>query len=493
MSRKRPLVSSDTSSSEFEAGTSSSYSICNPKRRIIQRRTVEKWITENDRELNTTLWLKFDMADREHVATLKCSVCCQFRNKLEAMRNFRPAFIRGSPNIRISSVKDHAASDMHAHAMLLFKKQQSSNVVEYSPIARSFAQASMDEATQDKIKKKFDISYMIAKEKMAFTKMKPICELEERHGVNLGAGYKNDHACATFVEFIAREQQEILLDALSKSNFFSLQADASVDAGNVELELYLILYFNAFAKDGTVHVCSKFFSARHLSSGTGAGLFESLKEAIEYMHIEEWKTKMIGFGCDGASANMAMGGLRGQLQSEFPWIFVFWCLAHRLELSVKDALKSTFFSTIDDLLLRMYYIYEKSPKKCRELEDIMVELKASLESSEISSKGGNRPLRACGTRFVAHKVAALERVIERFGAYFTHLSAMTEDPRMKSVDKQKMKGYILKWQSSQVLLGCAVFRDILNPPSILCKVLQEDEVCICVVRAIESILKTRNL
>ena len=120
----------------------------------------------------------------------------------------------------------------------------------------------------------------------------------------------------------------------------------------------------------------------------------------------------------------------------------------------------------------------------------MVELKASLESSEISSKGGNRPLRACGTRFVAHKVAALERVIERFGAYFTHLSAMTEDPRMKSVDKQKMKGYILKWQSSQVLLGCAVFRDILNPPSILCKVLQEDEVC--VVRAIESILKTKK-
>ena len=50
------------------------------------------------------------------------------------MRNFRPSFISGSPNIRISSVKDNAASDMHAHAMLLLKKQQSSNVVEYSPI-----------------------------------------------------------------------------------------------------------------------------------------------------------------------------------------------------------------------------------------------------------------------------------------------------------------------------------------------------------------------
>ena len=146
-----------------------------------------------------------------------------------------------------------------------------------------------------------------------------------------------------------------------------------------------------------------------------------------------------------------MGGI---LQSEFPWIFVFWCLAQRLELAVKDVLKSTFFSTVDDLLLRMYFIYEKSPKKCRALEDIVVELKACLEPSEISSKGGSRPLRACGTRFVAHKVAALERVIERFGAYLAHLTGMTEDPSMKPVDRQKMKGYVLKWQSSQVLLGC---------------------------------------
>ncbi len=133
------------------------------------------------------------------------------------------------------------------------------------------------------------------------------------------------------------------------------------------------------------------------------------------------------------TANMAEGGLRGLLKNEFPWIFVFWCLAHRLEL---DALKSTSFSTIDDLLLRMYYIYEKSPKECRALEDVIAELKSYLELSE---KGGSRPLRACGTRFVAHKVAALERVVERFGAYLTHLISMTED---EPADRQKMKGYV---------------------------------------------------
>ena len=480
--RKRQRVASSSS----EAGSSSTSG--EPKKRAVQRRTVEKWISELDREFDTSLWLKFDMADREHVALLKCSICSQFSDKLDSMRNFRPAFINGTANIRVSTVKDHAATDMHARAMLLLKKQQSSNVVEYAPIARCFAHASIDEATREKIKKKVDIAYMIAKEKMAFTKMKPICELQERHGVNLGNGYKTDRACASFIEFIAREQQEILLTKLSGSKFFSFLADASTDAGNIEVELFLILYFDAFASDCKVHVRSKFFASRHLGSGTGEGLFESLKTAVEYVGVDDWKTKLIGFGCDGASANMAEGG--GLLQANFPWIFVFWCLAHRLELSIKDALKSTFFSTIDNLLLRMYYIYEKSPKKCRELEDIADELKACLEPTEMSLKGGIRPLRSCGTRFVAHKVAALERVVERFGAYLAHLIGMTEDTSMKAADRQKMKGYVLNWQNSQVLLACAVFRDLLKPVSILCKVLQDNE--ICVVRAIDSICKTKN-
>jgi hypothetical protein len=50
-----------------------------------------------------------------------------------------------------------------------------------------------------------------------------------------------------------------------------------------------------------------------------------------------------------------------------------------------------------------------------------------------------------------------------------------------------VKGYVLKWQNAQVLHGCAVFRD---PSAILCKVLQEDE--ICTVRAVESICKTKK-
>ena len=76
---------------------------------------------ENDRVLNTSVWLKFDMADRDHVSSLRCEVCSQFKDKLVSMR---PAFINGTMNFRTTTFKEHAATDMHAHAMVLFKKQR---------------------------------------------------------------------------------------------------------------------------------------------------------------------------------------------------------------------------------------------------------------------------------------------------------------------------------------------------------------------------------
>ena len=93
--------------------------------RVVLKTTVDKWIAENDKTLNTALWLNYeaDPANRTRVVTLKCSICSRFREKLIGMRNYNAAFVEGSVNLRVSSVKAHAASDMHCRAMLLLKKQ----------------------------------------------------------------------------------------------------------------------------------------------------------------------------------------------------------------------------------------------------------------------------------------------------------------------------------------------------------------------------------
>ena len=57
------------------------------KKRGVSVKTVQKWITESDREMSTSVWLKYmyEKADRDYVAMLKCSMCIQFNEKLRGM------------------------------------------------------------------------------------------------------------------------------------------------------------------------------------------------------------------------------------------------------------------------------------------------------------------------------------------------------------------------------------------------------------------------
>ena len=65
---------------------------------------------------------------------------------------------------------------MHARAMLLLRKQQASDVMEYAPIARALT--TMDSHAEEMLKKKFDAAYVLGNEGITFTKMMPFCQLK---------------------------------------------------------------------------------------------------------------------------------------------------------------------------------------------------------------------------------------------------------------------------------------------------------------------------
>ena len=50
----------------------------------------------------------------------------------------------------------------------------------------------MGKRPKARTKCQFEIAYTVAKEKLAFSKMESLYELEELHGVGLGPGYKNN-------------------------------------------------------------------------------------------------------------------------------------------------------------------------------------------------------------------------------------------------------------------------------------------------------------
>ena len=98
------------------------------KKRAVFRKTVEKWIEENNRSLNMTVWLKFDSDSHDHVNTLSCKVCSQSKDKLIGMRNYPPAFVEGTSNVRASSFKDHAVTDMHTHFVWVLGESAGQNL-----------------------------------------------------------------------------------------------------------------------------------------------------------------------------------------------------------------------------------------------------------------------------------------------------------------------------------------------------------------------------
>ena len=72
----------------------------------------------------------------------------------------------------------------------------------------------------------------------------------------------------------------------------------------------------------------------------------------------------------------------------------------------------------------------KSPKKSRELAGIVVDLKEVFEFP----KGGDKPIRSQGSRWITHKRNALQRFIDRYGAYLNHLITLSEDETIRSDD-----------------------------------------------------------
>ena len=99
--------------------------------------------------------------------------------------------------------------------------------------------------------------------------------------------------------------------------------------------------------------------------------------------------------------------MKGTMQEALPWLFWTWCYSHRLELACKDALSSRLFKDTEEMLLRLYLIHAKSPKKSRELSDIASDLKEFFELS----KGGNLPVQFQGSQWISHKRSALQRLL----------------------------------------------------------------------------------
>jgi hypothetical protein len=211
--------------------------------------------------------------------------------------------------------------------------------------------------------------------------------------------------------------------------------DGSADKGRVENELFVILFCKRDDAQQQIRTCARYFCVLEPTKADADRLVECLSRALKSMGIDNLLERecvlsahefpvLVGCGTDGASVNVSnQNGMHDKLQAALPWLYWAWCYAHRLELACNDAFTSHLFHDIDEMLLRLYYLYEESPRKCRELSDLVDDLKEVFKFAE----SGNLPVRAHGSRWITYKWRALQRVVDRYGAYLNHLATLIED------------------------------------------------------------------
>ena len=154
-----------------------------------------------------------------------------------------------------------------------------------------------------------------------------------------------------------------------------------------------------------------------------------------------------------------------------------WCVAHRLELRLSDALSETEFKAVDQMLENLYHLYRKARKKLRQLKEVVEEYQKIYECEE----GGAKPKKGSGSRWICHKL---------WGMYITHLRNILDDPTYNSKEKAKITGYLRSWENSALILSVCFFIDLLTIPSILSLVYQKEH--ISPVESARSMEKTLN-
>ena len=99
---------------------------------------------------------------------------------------------------------------------------------------------------------------------------------------------------------------------------------------------------------------------------------------MEYLLNEGMKCllqRTVFLASDGASVNTGVKHiLISLIRKETPWVGFVWCFAHPLSLALKDALKE-WMEPITICLQNLYYFYEKSIIKLRELKNLHVILR----------------------------------------------------------------------------------------------------------------------
>jgi len=132
-----------------------------------------------------------------------------------------------------------------------------------------------------------------------------ICELDEAKGLDVGTQYRTDKKAAEFAASIAEAERVRIRKYMSDAKFVSVISDGSTDSSYQEAE---IVYVRT-CKAGVITV--NFSFVKNVPKGDAANISNVMMEGVQNF-VEDYSSKLIAAGCDGAS--VMLGKKTGAVQ-----------------------------------------------------------------------------------------------------------------------------------------------------------------------------------
>ena len=163
-------------------------------------------------------------------------------------------------------------------------------------------------------------------------------------------------------------------------------------------------------------------------------------------------------------------------------------MSHRLELALKDAFKNIDgMKDVENMLTTLYLMYKNSSKKWREIKELFIYL--LLKDEYEFNDNSLRPKKAYGTRWLDHRVSAMNTVFDKYGVFLAHIENLISTSKV-SKERATLEGHRRKSVKASVVLHLGIFLDILMPVRDLSLSLQKNNITVVdAADLLESTLK----
>ncbi|XP_018112796.1 zinc finger protein 862 isoform X2 [Xenopus laevis] len=277
-----------------------------------------------------------------------CHVCRQYT--VQSSRT--SAFIIGSKQFKIHTIKLHSQSNLHKKCLQLYKLRMHPEKTE--EMCRNMTLL-------------FNTAYHLAMEGRPYYDFRPLAELLRKCELRVVDQYMNEGDCQILIHHIARALREDLVERIRQSPFLSIILDGQSEDLLADTVAVYVQYTSSDGPPAT-----EFLSLQELGLPTTESYLQGIDRAFSALGIRlQEERPTIGLGVDGANIT---AGLRANLymtiRKTLPWLLCLPLMVHRPHLEILDAISGKELPCLEELennLKQLLSFYRYSPRLMCEL------------------------------------------------------------------------------------------------------------------------------